>query len=274
MSTSVSGPFDDRGQVVADVHVLPVARLRSAYLLVRVRGGDLGHLLLRVEDVAVLGRRLALLLGAPVVVLDPLAAAGSGHAQHLRDGASDELAAGILEQRLALLDDEARGAPSRLLLDVDQPRSCRDAIADPHRPEQLPVGAAVDPLDAGKPGPDDRGVDREQERGRSDHLAPRRPLRVLLVAPQRVVVADAVDRPAADVVQRDRLVDGRPVDVAAQPAAHQLARARERVVGQAGSVGLHAGLGLSAHRDPPSSPIGALRPLHMCPFPSRTPSTG
>ncbi len=180
-------------QRLADGHVLPVARGGAAHLLGRVEAIDLGQLL-----VGVAPGRPALHVRVLGALLARVVALGA-EAPAIRLG--EQLALLVAELHVVdLLHRAAREA--RLVLDqVLEPRLGRDLVVAPRRLVPRPVRARPHGVHAREPAhvARDDAARREEEARQRDDPAVARARRVGRVAPERVVVADAVGV-VADVV--------------------------------------------------------------------------
>ena len=193
--------FRHRGQPVPFSHVAPVARDAAAHVLARVEPVHLGQLLVRVAlgrlglhlrvFRAVLARQVAVRAEAPAI------------------GGRDQLAALVGEVDVIDLLDRAPGERRLVLDQVLEPRPRRDRVIAPHGKMPGPVGAGPHGMHARQAADiaGDDAVRREQKAGRRDDVAPARALRVLRIAPERIVVADAV-RVVADPVARGLVAPG------------------------------------------------------------------
>src|SRR6202011_4161949 len=115
---------------------------------------------------------------------------------------SDHLAVLIVKFAVIDLLDRAAGKTGLMLDQLLQPRLGRELIAEQHRPVPHGVDAGEHRVHARQSADvaAERAVEREDERRRRGDASLRlRP--VLRVAPQRIVVADAVG-PVTDVVAR------------------------------------------------------------------------
>ena len=192
---TVIGPLAIVGRSSPSLHVFPVARGGAADLFLGVQVVDLGQLFIRVA--ARFARAHFLVLGAlfaRVVALGAEApAVGIGHL------------VAVLVEEVDVVDllHGAAGKARVVLHQVLQIGLGRDHVVAADRLVPVPVGARPHRVHAGEAADiaGDDAAGGEEEARQRDEAAIARLGRIVGVAPQRIVVADAV-RVVADVVAR------------------------------------------------------------------------
>ena len=145
-------------------------------------------------------------------------------------GGRHHLAALVVEIHVIDLLDRAAGEPRLMLDQVLQPGLGADRVVALHGQMPGPVGAGPHRVHAGQAadiaGNDPAG--REQETRQRDDAAPARARRIVRIAPQRIVVADAM-RVVADRVARRLVAPG--LQRVLDPHVHASSQRIQRFVG-------------------------------------------
>ena len=193
--------FRHGGQRLADPHIFPVARLRAARAFGFV---DVPHAL--EFGVRVAARRLVLQVAVLGAFLPRGVAVG---AEAPGIGFRDEVAALAEEAHMVDLLDGAAGEVRAVLDQILQPGFRGDGLVPAHPAMPRPIRAGPHGVHAGDAADiaGDDAAGGEEEAGERDEAAMSAPRRIVGVAPQRVVVADAVSV-VADVVARGLVAPG------------------------------------------------------------------